>query len=167
MGDETIKVGTIRRLAGGAFEGKLSRVYEGHTRAEVWKFLTVPASMAQWLAAGTIELRVGGAVNIDFHDSGVVIASHVTELDPERVLTYSWSNGKDPERPLRWQLDDDPAGVKLTLTVHTPANEDPGKACAGFEGHLEMLGAALEGVPIKFPFDVFLAARTAYRGQLE
>lgn len=167
MGDEKIQVGTIRRLAGGGFEGKLSRVYAGHTRAEAWKLLTDPASFVQWLAPGTIELRQGGAVNIDFHDSGVTIASHVLEFEPERVLAYSWSSGKDPERPLRWQLDDDPAGVKLSLTVHTPANEDPGKACAGFEGHLEMFGAALEGVPIKFPFDVFLAARTEYRGQLE
>ena len=58
-------------------------------------------------------------------------------------------------------------GTHLTLTVGIPAGEDAAKACAGFEGHLEMLAAALEGVPIKFPFDVFLAARKAYGQQLE
>ena len=40
------------------------------------------------------------------------------------------------------------------------------KACAGFEGHLVMLAAALEGVPIKFPFDLFMQARAAYSKQL-
>lgn len=167
MSDDTLQVGTIQRQADGSFHGTLQRVYEGHDRAEVWRMLTEPASMAQWLAAGTIEQRKGGAVRIDFQDSGTVIASTVLELDPQRVLAYSWSSGDEPQRPLRWALDDVEGGVRLTLTVGVPAGENAVKACAGFEGHLEMLGGALEGVPMKFPVDLFLRARTAYSKQLE
>jgi hypothetical protein len=54
----------------------------------------------------------------------------------------------------------------LTLTVRLPADEDIAKACAGFEAHLDMLAAALEGVPIPFPFERYLAARRAYKDAL-
>jgi hypothetical protein len=64
---------------------------------------------------------------------------------------------------VRWELAPDGDGARLTLTVTTPLGEDPGRACAGWEAHLEMLEAALEGVPIKFPFERFKAARDAYR----
>ena len=48
------------------------------------------------------------------------------------------------------------------LLVRVPAGEDLAKACAGFDAHLDMLAAALEGVSIKFPFDVFVQARKVY-----
>jgi uncharacterized protein YndB with AHSA1/START domain len=158
--------GTIRTLPEGGYESTLQRTYEGHERAALWRMLTEPAEIAKWIAPGTIELKVGGAVNIDFQDSGTVIASTVLALEPERLLSYSWSSAGEPERPLRWQLDEVPGGTRLTLTVRTPAGEDAAKACAGFEGHLDMLAGALEGVPIKFPFQRFLDARAAYKQQL-
>ncbi|HMN20258.1 MAG TPA: SRPBCC family protein [Ottowia sp.] len=158
--------GTIRTLPEGGCEGTLQRTYEGHGRAELWRMLTEPVEFAKWIAPGTIELRPGGAVRIDFQDSGTAIASTVLALEPERLLSYSWSSAGEPERPLRWQLDEVPGGTRLTLTVRTPAGEDAAKACAGFEGHLDMLAGALEGVPIKFPFQRFLDARAAYNQQL-
>ena len=47
-------------------------------------------------------------------------------------------------------------GIQLVLTLRLPSGEDIAKACAGFDAHLEMLAAALEGVPIRFPVDFFL-----------
>jgi hypothetical protein len=79
------------------------------------------------------------------------------------VLEYSWSSPGEPLRPVRWELTADGEGTRLTLALRTPQGEDPGRACAGWEAHLEMLEAALEGVPIKFPFERFKAARDAYR----
>lgn len=166
MNESTIPTGHIRRLDDGSFEGKLRRTYAGHDRAAVWRMLTDAAGLAQWIAPGSIEPRKDGRAHIDFQDSGIVIDSRVLEFDAPRVLAYSWSSGNQPLRPLRWELDEAPDGTRLVLTVSTPAGEDPAKACAGFEGHLEMLAAALEGVPIKFPFDLFLEARTAYNKQL-
>jgi len=166
VSEQNPSFGTLRTLPDGSYEGRLERTYAGHDRDALWHMLTDPAGIAQWIAPGSIELRQGGAVKIDFQDSGIAIASTVLELDPGRVLAYSWSSGNEPARPLRWQLDEVPGGTALTLTVHTPAGEDPAKACAGFEGHLDMLAGALEGVPIKFPFQLYLAARTTYNQQL-
>jgi uncharacterized protein YndB with AHSA1/START domain len=105
----------------------------------------------------------GGRVHIDFGDSGVVIDSTVLAFDPPQLLAYSWSSGDEPERPLRWELGTVDGGTVLTLTVLLPAQEDIAKACAGFEAHLDMLAAALEGVPIRFPFERYVAARRAYQ----
>lgn len=164
MSASSIEPGRIRRVEGG-FEGRIERVYE-HDQAALWRMLTEPQALAQWLAPGTIELRPGGAVRIDFADSGTVIDSKVLALDPPRLLEYSWSSGNEPERPLRWELNPVAGGTQLVLTVRIPASEDASKACAGFDAHLDMLAGALEGVPIKFPFERYLEARRHYQQML-
>lgn len=164
MDDTTLTLGQISRTASG-FEGRLGRVF-AHEPAAVWAMLTESSAMAQWLAPGTIELRQGGAVRIDFADSGILIDSTVTAFEDGKLLEYSWSSGDQPKRPLRWVLQAVDGGTLLQLSVQIPTGEDPAKACAGFEGHLEMLAAALEGVSIKFPFDVFVQSRKAYSEQV-
>lgn len=163
---ESIKVGTIRKLDDGRHEGKITHCYEGHSAAAIWAMLTEPGKIAQWIAPGSIELKVGGAVSIDFQDSGFAIKSTVLELVLGKVLVYSWSQGNEPERPLRWEVAEENGNGTLTLTVTTPAGEDAAKACAGFEAHMAMLAGALEGVPMKFPFQLFMDARKAYSQQL-
>src|SRR3990167_8599049 len=55
---------------------------------EVWAALTEPDRLAQWLAPGRIELREGGVARLDFADSGIVIDSTVTAVEPMRRLEY-------------------------------------------------------------------------------
>jgi uncharacterized protein YndB with AHSA1/START domain len=161
MSEDALQLGALHRLPDGV-EGVLQRRF-AHPREAVWPMLVEPEKFAQWLAPGTLEPRPGGAVRIAFHDSGAVIDSVLTAFEPPRLLAYSWSSGAEPARPLRWELADADGATRLTLRVRVPAGEDAAKACAGFEGHLEMLAAALEGVPIRFPFDTFLATRDGYR----
>lgn len=162
--DTSVASGQIVRTKLG-LEGRLLRVF-AHDAAAVWTMLTNSAAMAQWLAPGSIEQCEGGAVRIDFADSGIMIDSKVTAFSAGQCLEYSWSSGTQPQRPLRWELQSVGAGTQLQLSVRVPDGEDLAKACAGFEGHLEMLAAALEGVSIKFPFDVFLQTRKAYTEQV-
>ena len=154
-------LGTLRKV-GDRLEGRIERLIE-HDQQAVWNMLTVPERLAEWLAPGTIELRRGGAAKLNFTDSGIVIDSEVTEYDPPRLLEYSWSGPGEPLRPLRWELAPAESGTRLTLTVSIPANEDIARTCAGWEAHLMMLAAALEGVPIKFPFDRFKTTREQYK----
>lgn len=100
MEEGDIRLGRIRRVDGG-FEGRLER-HIGHDRNTVWRKLTDASALPEWLAPGSIELRNGGAVRIDFADSGTTIDSTVLELDAPRLLVYSWSSGNEPARPLRW-----------------------------------------------------------------
>ena len=137
-----------------------------HPPSTVWSVLTEPRHLANWLAPGDIEPRVGGAVKLAFEQSGVVIDSLIAALIPERVLEYSWSGAGEPRRPIVWSVEPNGDGALLTLTVDIPDTEDAARGCAGWTAHLEMLAATLEGVPIKFPFETFKAQREIYRAQL-
>lgn len=143
----------------------LEVMLDEHVEA-VWAALTQPERLAQWLAPGEIEPRLGGAARLDFADSGTTIDSTVTVWRPQHELEYSWSRTDEPARPIRWTLEPIGPQTRLELTVTTPDGEDVARAAAGWAAHLEMLATALAGVPIKFPFEVFRAAREAYRAQL-
>jgi uncharacterized protein YndB with AHSA1/START domain len=151
---------------GDRVEARFSLLIDEHVD-RVWSALTAPEWLPQWLAPGSIELRLGGAAKLDFGDSGIVIDSTVTALTPGAVLEYSWSRPGEPVRPVHWSLEPMGPMTRLTLTLTVPASENVARSCAGWAAHLDMLVAALAGIPIKFPFDVFQAARTIYAEKLE
>jgi uncharacterized protein YndB with AHSA1/START domain len=150
---------------GDLIEARVELMLDDHVE-QVWAMLTEPQHLVQWLAPGQIELRLGGGAKLNFTDSGVVIDSTVTAFEPLHLLEYSWSSPGEPKRPVRWELEPVGPVCRLILTLSVPASEDAGRSAAGWAAHLEMLAAALAGVPIKFPFEVFKAARETYRAQL-
>lgn len=164
MQDANDELAALRR-ADGRIEARFERTI-GHDQQAVWRMLTDPACLAQWLAPGTIEMRLGGAAKLNFIDSGTVIDSPVTAFDPPRLIEYSWSSGNEPLRPVRWETRSASGETRLTLSISVPQGEDAARACAGWEAHLMMLLAALEGVPIKFPFELFKGKREAYKAKL-
>ena len=137
-----------------------------HPADAVWPMVAEPTRVAEWLAPGRIEQRLGGGVRLDFADSGTVIDSAVSAFEDGRLVAFSWSKPGEPLRPVRLALSPDGAGTQLTLTVKTPDGEDPARAAAGWAAHLAMLEAALAGAPIGFPFETFRAARELYKAQV-
>ena len=160
MSDDNEDLGIITR-DGDQFIAELEREVE-HAPAAIWAMLTEPDKLVEWLAPGDIELRKGGAAKLNFTDSGIIIDSTVTAFEPEHVIEYSWSGPGEPLRPLRFEVEATNTGCKLKMTLRTPTDEDIARSCAGFEAHLMMLLAALEGVSIKFPFERFMETRDAY-----
>lgn len=161
MREANDELGTLRRIDG-QLEGHLARHIE-HDQQAVWDMLTAPPRLQEWLAPGRIELRVGGAAKLQFHDSGTVIDSAVTACSPPDVIEYSWSGPGEPIRPVRFTATAVAGNTRLDLCIRIPDHEDIARACAGWEAHLMMLLAAIEGVPIKFPFERFKSTREAYR----
>ena len=165
MTDNNEDLGTITRVDG-CFEACLERQLD-HAQERVWAMLTDPSCFVDWLAPGELELKRGGAAKLNFTDSGIIIDSTVTACDPPRLLEYSWSGPGEPNRPVRWETAPDGSGTRLALTLRIPEEEDIARACAGWESHLMMLLAAIEGVPIKFPFERFQATRNGYKSLVE
>jgi uncharacterized protein YndB with AHSA1/START domain len=161
MATEKEELGKIERL-NGYFQATLTRLIE-HDQSTIWEMLTLPQHFSNWLAPGDIELVQGGRVTLNFADSGTVIDSEVTQCLPPSVLEYSWSHGDEPTRPVRWELHPAEGGTKLYLIIGIPEDEELARSCAGWEAHLLMMLAALEGEPIQFPFEQFQASRKAYR----
>ena len=161
MAEADAELGTIKR-ARGCFEARLERFLE-HDQKAVWTMLTDPARLPEWLAPGELSSKKGGPAKLNFPESGTVIDSRVSAIDAPRLIEYSWSGPGEPERPVRWETAAENGGTRLTLTLRIPDTEDIARSCAGWEAHLQMLLAAIEGVPIKFPFDRFKATRESYK----
>ncbi|HEY9217050.1 MAG TPA: SRPBCC domain-containing protein [Phenylobacterium sp.] len=138
-----------------------------HSTDRVWAALTRPEWLANWLAPGEVQPRYGGSARLNFVNSGILVDSTVTWCRPRRLLEYSWSGPGEPQRPVRWRLW--PTGrscTDLSLRLSLPAEEDVAKGFAGWDAHLEMLAAALEGVAAKFPYEHFKARRAHYAERL-
>lgn len=148
-------------LQDGRVTARLERVTD-HSPELVWKMLTDSVHLASWLAPGTLDTRTGGRVQLDFGNSGTPIDCRISACEPHRLLAYSWSAGDDPERPLRWELVPEGDGTRLSLTLLLPDDHLVPIACAGWDAHLEMLMAALEGISIHFPAGRFRAARSYF-----
>lgn len=154
------------RRADGRVEGVLARDLP-HSAERVWAYLINPEFLPLWLAEGRVEPRLDGFARLDFGQSGSVIDSRVTQVISLQALDYSWSRPGEPDRPLRWRLRAfGPAETRLLLSVTVQEADDPARALAGWDAHLEMLAAALEGVPIKFPFQHFQAVRAVHTAEL-
>jgi len=100
--DEEFIDGRIRLEAGRVLV-RLERVLE-HSPEAVWNMLTDSVHLASWLAAGSLDAREGGRVQLDFGNSGMPIDCTITACRPHRLLSFSWSSGDAPERPLTWEL---------------------------------------------------------------
>jgi uncharacterized protein YndB with AHSA1/START domain len=161
MTQEFAKHGSLK-VGPGATEVRIARNFPRKVE-RVWQTLVEPDLLVQWLAPGTVEPHEGGRVTFNFADSGLVIDSTITEFNPPHAVAHSWSNPAESLRPLRFEIVSSGDGARLTLTLQLPAGEDAARFAAGFEAHLEMLAAALEGAPITFPFAMFKAMRAAYR----
>jgi uncharacterized protein YndB with AHSA1/START domain len=159
--EEQVELGTIKR-ANGRLEARLERFIE-HDQKAVWAMLTDPARLPEWLAPGELALKKGGPAKLNFPESGTVIDSTVSAVEAPRLIEYSWSGPGEPLRPVRWETLPEAGGTRLLLTLSVPENEDIARSCAGWEAHLQMLLAAIEGVPIKFPFERFKSTREQYK----
>jgi uncharacterized protein YndB with AHSA1/START domain len=137
--------GELKRVAMVQFE----RILPGPIE-RVWEYLTDTGKLPGWFGEGTIEPRLGGAVNLmGGHFRGVV-----TRWQPPRRLTYSINlfNPGDTESPYPesyLELALEPRGDEVVLALtHLPVLDRFEKQNAmGWHSFLDMLGAALRGEP--------------------
>jgi uncharacterized protein YndB with AHSA1/START domain len=127
----------------------------------VWKYLIEADLRALWFAGGTLEPRVGGAVDLVFdHDNlsaddvpypekyaahrGAVSHERVTAFEAPHLVAWSWDGGKEGEA--RFELTAMGEKTRLVLThsgISGPAGlTDFG---SGWHSHLAVLQAKLSG----------------------
>lgn len=125
----------------------------------VWRALTEPSELPAWLADATIDLQQDGEIEFRFDDG--TIHGTITELEPERVLAYSWHEGPRGSH-VRVELRPAGGGTRLTL-VHTRlgAEEAPGFG-GGWHQHLDLLAASVEGAPAEWSWERFHELKARY-----
>lgn len=132
----------------------------------VWRYLTEPDLRAQWLSRGTLEPRVGGAVEQIFHNDdltpggepppaayanskGHTVRGEVTVYDPPHHLAYTWMHASGSPSEVRFDLTPDGNEVLLVVTHHRlPTRDALRSVSTGWHAHLEMLRARLGAGPL-------------------
>lgn len=126
----------------------------------VWAWITEEDKRALWLARGTVELRVGGRVELTFRHSELThaddhppakyadMADHaelrgqVTACEPPHLLAHTWGG----QGEVRYELSEAAGGVRLVIThLHLSGRDDVLSVSAGWHAHLALLVAQLQG----------------------
>jgi uncharacterized protein YndB with AHSA1/START domain len=163
----------------------LERILPGPIE-RVWAYLTEPEKRSKWMADGSMELRVGGAVELVFFNSklcgettperfmkydGHPLKGTVTRFEPPHALGFSWGLGDSAshvemmlsERKLSGQAN----GVLLTVT-HTrlPGRDVVVNVSTGWHTHLGVLLDLLRGGSLRPFWPRFIAAEQEYEKRI-
>lgn len=145
-GPETIR---IERLLPGPIE-------------RVWSYLTDSNKRATWLAAGEMDLRVGGRVEHIFHNNDITanddpppakyasqaeearMAGRIIAVDPPRLLSYTWAEDSGEDSEVRFELTAIEDKVRLVV-IHSRlgARNVMVGVSGGWHAHLDVLAARL------------------------
>ena len=136
----------------------------------VWSYLAEGDKRAKWLCGGETEPRVGGHVDMLFHNASlsgpddierpekyreysdkITFSGTVTHYEPPRVLAHTWDFEGDSSE-VRYELSEQGDKVLLVLT-HTRLNstEEIISVCGGWHTHLDVLVDVLENQVVR-PF---------------
>ncbi|HWK15353.1 MAG TPA: SRPBCC domain-containing protein [Rhizobiaceae bacterium] len=145
---------------------RIERLLPGSAE-RLWSYLTESDKRRQWLAAGEMELKLGGAVAHLFrhHElsteptperyrdmaASPVMTGTVTECDPPRMLAYTWP-GDNGASEVTFELFPEGGNVLLVITHRRlPDEETMVSVAAGWDAHLGILIDRLNGaVPRRF-----------------
>lgn len=115
---------------------------------KIWAALTVPERLTDWFAEASLDrLAVGGTYQLYFTGADYRSIARITALDPPRTVAWTWSevDGSKPSQ-VRWDLEPDGDGTRLTLTHSGLSPEEAKGVDIGWHAHLEALEDAAEGV---------------------
>ncbi len=128
----------------------------------VWDYLTDGELRGKWLAGGAMEQRVGGRVELHFHNSALTenddpppakyakydnasTGGTVTEIDPPHLLAYTWGE-EDGASHVRFELATQGQQVRLVVTHSRLSGRDGMlSVAAGWHTHLDILRDRLLG----------------------
>lgn len=153
----------------------------------IWRYLTEPELRQQWLAAGPMELRVGGAVELVFNNNELTspndpppekyacyggehrMQATITGCKPPYLLSYTWAESDGEGSEVQFQLSERGDQVLLQITHSRLYKPDQLlSVAAGWHVHLDILVAHLanQSAPRFWATHTRLEAEYAQRFQL-
>lgn len=130
----------------------------------VWEYLTDSEKRGKWLATGPMDLRVGGAVEMVFNntglsprreeppekykhcDNGEPMRGRITRIEPPRVLAYTWGESWGEDSEVTFELSPKGDDVLLVLTHRRLKGRDTKiSVAAGWDTHTSILRDILRG----------------------
>lgn len=153
----------------------------------VWDYLTKSELKEKWLAAGDIEPRVGGTVDLYFRhknlsetddpipekykglEEGTYTSGRVTCYDRPHLLSYTWEEENGGESEVTFELIPKENNRILLILTHRKLGNDKDiliGVAAGWETHLGILVDNLEGRKPKGFWSVHTKLEEVYEKRL-
>jgi uncharacterized protein YndB with AHSA1/START domain len=144
----------------------------------VWAYLTESDLRRQWLAAGPMDLKVGGEVELVWRNDELTrdheqrppgmeaehrLKSHITRVEAPRLLAFDWGGGD-----VTFELERKGGEVLLTVTHRRLTERDSLlNVSAGWHAHLDILADRVAGRDPAGPFwSAWSRLRTEYAERL-
>ncbi|TDD36359.1 SRPBCC domain-containing protein [Nonomuraea terrae] len=91
-----------------------------HPPAKVWRALTEPELMAKWLMPNDFKPEVGHRFTFTTQPKKAVafdgiVHCEVLEIERDKLLRISWSDGKQADWTVTWRLEPEGTGTRLFL----------------------------------------------------
>jgi uncharacterized protein YndB with AHSA1/START domain len=139
--------GSLKDLQDGGTELRFERRYAKPV-AKVWAALTTPERIADWFASAELDPRPGGRYVLRWPDfPGSEMVATVLTFEPMRIFEHTWKEKADAaESRVRWELEPDGDGCRLTLVHSFPVARDIAGFLSGWHSHLDALEGAAEGL---------------------
>jgi len=122
---------------------------------KVWGYLTDPEQVKQWLAAASIEPRIGGRIELKFDvdemperkEKGANIHGLIGWYEPQRGVSYSWiDESSGVESVVAFELTPKGNQTLLVVTHSRLPKSRMHEFMAGWHAHLDVLIARLSNL---------------------
>lgn len=150
----------------------------------VWAYLTESEKRQRWIAAGEMDLRVGGTVELIFnhsvlspgeaapekykdHAGEIRTNGEITAVEAPRLLAFSWNEENAEPSEVTFELEEVGNKVKLTLTHRKLFGEEMiAGVAAGWHAHVAIMIDELEGRPRRPFWATHMPLEDEYRTRL-
>jgi uncharacterized protein YndB with AHSA1/START domain len=146
---------------------------------QVWSHLTDPQKRGTWLAGGAMEMRVGGAVELQFDHArlsaeptperfreymkGHTVRGRITACEPLKRLSFTWGDSGTTVSEVAFVLTPRGAQTQLVLTQRRLQDRNETVSVAsGWHAHLGILDDQLCGRVPRLFWTTHAALETEY-----
>lgn len=137
------RLGTLERH-GDHVDVRFERIYPRPVES-VWKALTEPERLADWMGQSFVEPFVGGRYETML-DGLKPMRGRVRLWEPPTLLEYDWHSDHAPVSVARWELGAIEGGTRLVFTHRGMPYANCNLMMPGWHVYLQHLGAVLVGV---------------------
>jgi len=146
--ENTQALGLVTRR-GDHYDVRFERQY-GRPVETVWRALTEPARLADWMGVSHVEPFVGGRFDL-IQDSAAPMTGQVRVWEPPKVLEFSWSNDDAPDSIIRYELTATEGGTRMVFVQSGIQIARSALMLPGWHWLFDRLGNALDGSTVTHP----------------